>query len=169
MRVLGSLAFVAAARVAFLVVAEAGSERALFLAMKNNIGMKRPGLAFRIVSKMIGDDIETSAIEFDADEITTSADEALAAAAGGGGEKERETGSISEAMNFLRDVLSDGPASAKEIQHQAKEAGISKATLTRAKKAMGVKARHRGDGGTSGRGEWVWEMPEQIILTRTDI
>lgn len=122
-----------------------------------------------MVSVTIGDGIETSAIEWDAEEITKTADEALAAAAGredGGG---REQGSIAEAMNFLRDVLADGATSAKAIQHQAKEAGISGATLKRAKKSMGIKACHRGNGGTGGHGEWVWEMPEQIALRRTDI
>jgi len=72
-------------------------------------------------------------------------------------------------MNFLRDVLSDGPVAAKAVQHQTTEADISKTTLRRAQKAMGVKARHRGEGGASGRGEWIWEMPEQIMLRRTDI
>jgi putative DNA primase/helicase len=164
MRVLGSLAFVAAARVAFLVVADADNERTLFIPMKNNIGVKRPGFAFRVVSKTIEGGIETSSIEWDADEITKSADEALAAAVGRDGDKGSERTSIGEAMNFLRDVLSEGPVSAKSVQHQAKEAGISRATLRRAQKAIGVKARHRGDGGTGGRGEWIWEMPEQIKL-----
>ncbi|MDI1347248.1 MAG: AAA family ATPase [Pseudolabrys sp.] len=169
MRVLGSLAFVAAARVAFLVVNNTGNERALFIPMKNNIGVKRPGLAFRVVSKTIADGIETSTIEWDHDEVTASADEALAAAAGHEGEKETGQSSVPEAMNFLRDVLTDGAVSAKEVQHRAKEAGITKATLRRAQKALDVKARHRGEGGASGRGEWIWEMPEQIKLRRTDI
>lgn len=169
MRVLGSLAFVAAARVAFLVVGDANNERTLFIPMKNNIGMKRPGLAFRVVPKTIGGDIETSCIEWDADEVTTTADEALAAAAGGQSEKEAGHSSVSEAMNFLRDVLADGPVAAKEVQHRAKEAGITKATLRRAQKALDVKARHRGEGGGSGRGEWIWEMLDQIKLRRTDI
>ncbi len=167
MRVLGSLAFVAAARVAFLVVADADNERTLFIPMKNNIGVKRPGFAFRVVSKAIDGGIETSAIEWDHDEIHQSADEALAAAAGREGDKGGEQTSIGEAMNFLRGVLAEGSTSAKSIQHQAKEAGISAATLRRAKKALGVKAQHRGDGGTGGRGEWVWDMPEAIDLPLT--
>jgi hypothetical protein len=168
MRVLGSLGFVAAARVAFLVVADTANERTLFIPMKNNIGMKQPGLAFRVVSKTIADGIETSCIEWDADEVTTSADEALAAAAGRDGEKPTDKSSLSEAMNFLRDVLADGPLAAKAVEHQAKEAGITRATLRRAKGKLGVTARHRGDGGTGGRGEWVWEIPEQITFKRTD-
>jgi len=29
--------------------------------------------------------------------------------------------------------------------------------------SVSVNTRHRGDGGTSGRGEWVWEMPAPIV------
>jgi putative DNA primase/helicase len=168
MRVLGSLGFVAAARVAFLVVADTANERTLFIPMKNNIGAKQPGLAFRIVPKVIADGIQTSCIEWDADEVTASADEALAAAAGRGGDKDSDKSSLGETMNFLRDVLAEGPTAAKAVEQQAKEAGISKATLRRAKAALGVTARHRGDGGTGGRGEWIWEMPEQITLRQSE-
>ena len=164
MRVLGSLAFVAAARVAFLVVGDKDTDRSLFIPMKNNIGAKRPGLGFRVVSQIIADDIETSCIEWDADEVTTSADEALAAAAGRGGDGDTAQSSVPEAMNFLRDVLSEGPVAAKSVQQQAKEAGISKATLRRAQKLLGVKAHHDGKGGDNGKGAWVWEMPEQVIF-----
>jgi putative DNA primase/helicase len=166
MRVLGSLGFVAAARVAFLVVGDAGNERTLFIPMKNNIGEKQPGLAFRVASKTIADEIQTSCIEWDAGEVTTTADEALAAAAGRDGEQGSDKSSLGEAMNFLRELLSEGPASATEIQARANEAGIAKATLRRAKAKLGVNARHRGDGGTGGRGEWIWEMPEQITFER---
>jgi putative DNA primase/helicase len=65
MRVLGSMAFVAAARVVFLVVGEKGTERVLFIPMKSNISAPRPGLAYRKVQKMTPSGIEAPAIEWE--------------------------------------------------------------------------------------------------------
>jgi hypothetical protein len=63
-----------------------GGEGAPLILMKNNIGVKRHGLAFRVITKFIFDEtegnIETSSIEWDADEVTTTEDEAQAAAGG---------------------------------------------------------------------------------------
>ena len=165
MRVLGSLAFVAAARVAFLVVGEKGTDRSLFISMKNNIGTKRPGLAFRSVTKMTTSGIEAPAIEWDEDEITASADEALAA------NVSQDSGSTShsskpEAIKFLNEVLCDGALSAVDVQRQAKEAGITLATLRRAREALGITPQRRG--GFAGKGEWIWELPLTINLRRRD-
>jgi len=165
MRVLGSLAFVAASRSAYLVVGEKDTDRSLFLGMKNNIGPPMSGLAFRMVTQLIPAGFEAPAIEWGDDEIDKTADEALAESVGhDDGGKDKGGSSVPEAMSFLRDVLIDGPVSAKEVQGQAKEAGISKSTLERAKKKLDVKAHHRGDGGTCGHGEWVWELPPQHLV-----
>jgi putative DNA primase/helicase len=51
----GSLAFVAAARAAFIVVEDAtDQERRLVLQVKNNLGGKAAGLAYRITTKIVG-------------------------------------------------------------------------------------------------------------------
>jgi putative DNA primase/helicase len=166
MRVLGSLGFVAAARVAFLVVGDAGNERTLFIPMKNNIGVKQPGLAFRVASKTIADGIQTSCIEWDADEVTTTADEALAAAAGKqGGDEVSKGAAWREAMDFLREVLSIGPVPSTDVQRQAKEAGIAWRTVRRAQEALGIKPYRD----TSGeKPKWLWDMPRTITLELDD-
>jgi putative DNA primase/helicase len=166
MRVLGSMAFIAAARAAFLVVAEKGTTRSLFIPMKNNIGLPQSGLAFRIVTKTILDGIETPAIEFDGDEITATADEALADSVGRDSGADQEKSSIGEAMTFVRDLLREGAVASREMFERGKEAGISKRSIERAKASLGVTARHRGEGGPSGRGEWIWELPVQVSLTK---
>jgi len=133
--------------------------------MKNNIGIKRPGLAFRSATKLTPSGIEAPAIEWDADEITASADEALAANVG------QDSGSTShgskpEAINFLKEVLCDGAVSAVEVQRQAKEVGITMSTLRRAREGIGVESKRRG--GAAGMGEWIWELPQTINLRRRD-
>jgi hypothetical protein len=158
----------------YLVAPDTEKNRSLFLPMKTNIGKRgTAGLAYRPETKFVSTDkhasIETSCIEWDTDEINKSADEALAAAAGRDGDKESDRGALGEAMNFLRDLLSEGPMAATEVQARTKEAGITKATLRRAKARLEVEAQHRGDGGTGGRGEWVWTMPKPITLRQQNI
>jgi putative DNA primase/helicase len=165
MRVLGSMAFVAAARAAFLVVAENGTTRSLFIPMKNNIGTRQSGLAFRMVTKTIIGGIEAPAIEFDSDEITATADEALADSVGRDSGTDQDKGSsVGEAMTFVRDLLREGAVASREMFERGKEAGISKRSIERAKSSLGVTAHHRGEGGPSGRGEWIWELPAQVTL-----
>jgi putative DNA primase/helicase len=100
------------------------------------------------------------------DEIDKTADEALAEITGRDGGKDADRSSVGEAMRFLRDVLADGAVSSVNVFRQAKEAGISKPTLNRAKRALRIESKHRGEGGaTRGRGEWIWELPKSVSMT----
>jgi hypothetical protein len=60
-----------------------------------------------------------------------------------------------EAVNFLREVLANGPVASTTIEQDAKAVGIAKRTLSRAKKMLGVYSRKTPDG------YWVWILPEQ--------
>ena len=55
-------------------------------------------------------------------------------------------------MAFLCDELKDGPVMAIAIQERARTLGISKRTLDRAKKELGVKSRKEADG------SWSWYL-----------
>jgi hypothetical protein len=61
-----------------------------------------------------------------------------------------------EAREFLLEQLEAGPRKAEDIIDQAKQEGIAKRTLDRAKKDLGIKSRK-----TPSRfdGEWYWELP----------
>lgn len=61
---------------------------------------------------------------------------------------------IEEAEEFLRAALVEGPQTSNEIAEQAKNLGISKATLRRAKKGLGVVHRPAGL-----REPWTVELP----------
>src|SRR5215213_1284336 len=73
---------------------------------------------------------------------------------------EEKGSALRTAEDFLREVLSDGPRASKEIDREAKEAGITKITLNRAKQSLGVKARKEGRPGENGQ-HWVWVLPEK--------
>jgi hypothetical protein len=96
----------------------------------------------------------------DADRVTVTADEALAAASG-----ETDGGALAEAKDVLRDLLVGGPLPAKDVQRQAKEVGISEATLRRAKDALGARAVR--SGGLASGGKWVWELPDPRRCSRS--
>ena len=65
-----------------------------------------------------------------------------------------------EAVEWLCDLLSDGPVAAKDVQRQAREDGIAERTLKRAKiNARVVSEASRDDSGISG---WIWRSRTQI-------
>jgi hypothetical protein len=151
-RVTGSGAFVAAARGAYLIQKDVDdSSRRLFLPIKNNLGVDDAGLAFRIVTREISDDIRAPAIEWENERVMISADEALAAATANDGE---EGAALREAVEFLTDELKDGPVSQRTIKADAVANGISDRTLRRAKSSLGVVTRKMGM-----KEGWTWGLP----------
>ena len=141
------------------------ADRRLFLQIKNNIAKDAGGLAFRIGQHLIGGGILASAIYWDAERVSCTADEILAANENGSDKPARR-----EAEDFLRDLLQGGPRPAKEIEGEAKEAGISWRTVNRAKKALGVTAERRatsGDG-LGGSGRWYWSLPPKGLKNPYD-
>jgi putative DNA primase/helicase len=143
-RIMGSLEWAAAPRAVFLVTEEAGTGRRLFLPLKNNLAPDRIGYAFEIVNKVVAAGIRTSAVLWSSDLVTISADEALAAAA-----KKVTSG----AVDFLREVLSDGPLDQTEVVRLGKEAGYSEKSLRTAREKLGVTPKKEGFGAN---GKWVW-------------
>lgn len=154
MRVTGSIAFVAAARAAYIVVKDDENEaRRLFLPLKNNNGNDRTGLAFSVEGQTLGNGIETSLVMWEGDAVTVTADEAMAVQTGDRSERE-------EAIEFLRKTLEAGRVPSREIDKDAEANGISRATLRRAKAALGVKAVKEGQPGKpDAPGQWYWRLP----------
>jgi hypothetical protein len=70
-----------------------------------------------------------------------------------------ERSALSEAQEFLRDVLSGGPVAASEVKREADSAGIAKRTLDRARQSLGVASEREGEPGKRGAGRWVWRLP----------
>jgi putative DNA primase/helicase len=146
----GSLAFVAAARMVFIAIEETETERRLLLPVKNNLAAMAPGLGFSLVSADIGDGIITSRVMWDLAPVTMTANQALWAAA----EDSKNQVQRDEAQELLQEALANGSMSAKDIEREAKKAGISPRTLRRAREALGVVVSKDGY-----QGEWRWQLP----------
>jgi putative DNA primase/helicase len=148
---IGSIAFVAAARAAFIVTRDPDNTdpaRRLFVQAKNNLAADSGGLAFRVEQRIVGNDIVASAIAWEGERIACTADEILSANREGSEKPER-----TEAEEFLRDALSAGPRPSTEIEAEARGAGVSWRTVRRAQKA----ARHQAL--PEGRS---WRRPGQV-------
>jgi len=149
-RFTGSGAFVAAARGAYIVAKDANDpERRLFLPAKNNLGEDKTGFAYRIEGVEMEGGISTSRVVFAPGLVDAQAD-AVLAAQGGGGDKE-EGGALAEAIAFLQEELAAGAVPSKQIESAAREAGIAKRTLARAKSKANVKSAKQG-------GVWVYTL-----------
>lgn len=62
---------------------------------------------------------------------------------------EEDRSTIEEAESFLLEALAAGPMPARELVQEAKDCGISKRTLDRAKKKMNIRSRKEGE-------QWFW-------------
>jgi putative DNA primase/helicase len=164
-RFIGSVAFVAAARTAFMVVRDVDDEdRRLFLPVKNNLGPLGKGLAFRLEQRIVGEagkGIVASSVAWESEPVTIAADQALQAAdAQAGGDHS----AASEAEEFLQRVLAGGPVAAAEIKREAQDAGLSWATVRRAQGRLGIRPVRRAESGDglAAHGRWFWSLPESV-------
>jgi putative DNA primase/helicase len=159
-RIIGSIAFVAAARAVFTVVEDPEDDgRRLFLSLKNNIAPRQPGLAFRLEQRKTSPGIITSAVVWDDTAVVTvSAEEVLSGV--------RSQPSIKgDAIELLQELLNNGPMSVGEIEQHAIEASllvdgkpIGQAKPFRlARSDLGIKPKRVG--GLGADGQWVWELP----------
>jgi hypothetical protein len=158
MRVQGSVAFAAAARAVWGVCKDKDNpSRRLFLPLKNNLGTDTTGFAYQIEGYRLdnGDeDIETSRVIWEAESISVNADEAFSNPNIGN----EEMGALDDAKQFLRDMLSDGPVSVKQIKMDADGAGHSWATIRRAQAALKADAYKEGM-----KGGWHWRLPAKPL------
>lgn len=151
LRVNGSLAFVAAARAAFVVVKDKNNQaRRLLLPLKNNLAKDIGGFAFSIADVSLENGLETSRIVWEDAPVNMTADEAMSARPA-----QYLTTAVDEAKLFLLDILTNGPLAFSEIEEAAKLEGISEKTLRRAKELAGIESRKDSFGGG-----WIWAISE---------
>ncbi|MEZ5427295.1 MAG: AAA family ATPase [Pyrinomonadaceae bacterium] len=71
-------------------------------------------------------------------------------------ETSEETSEKQDAMSFLQETLNKGRQPTKDIQADARQCGISDATLRRAKTALNIQSIKD----ASQNGKWFWQLPE---------
>jgi hypothetical protein len=165
-RLTGSLAFGAVARIVLLATKTEGEKephegRRLLIRAKSNIGEDGGGFEYDLEQRVLPQHpgITTSAVRWGR-AVEGTARELLGAAEATDGE---DGDSVTEAMDWLRDVLAEGPVEPQAIKSRAKAAAHSWATVQRAKKRLGIKSRKQGmkDG-------WTWELPRRCSSSPED-
>lgn len=145
LRAQGSIAFVAQARTVLAVGVTPDDGRRLMVGVKNNHGALAAGLAFQI---------SDAGLTWESAPIVGTADALLASDSV---ETRSERQERDQAVQFLRDVLTDGPLASREIFADAKANGIAQRTLWRAKNELRIACeKERGRGA---RGAWFWMLP----------
>jgi putative DNA primase/helicase len=129
-RTTDSLAFVTAARAAFLVTRDKqDANRRLFLPIKEQLGPDATGMAYRI--EEVG---EVPRVVWEEETIELSTDDALRLGETDG----HETTLADGAAEWLRESLSTGPVASNDVRLEAKEAGYSWATVRRGQEKLGI-------------------------------
>lgn len=160
-RITGSLAFAALARIVLVCAKEQQTEqdrppRRLFLRAKSNIGLDDGGFAYDLHHNELHDypGVQASSVLW-GKAVQGCARDILADA-----ETPREDGgALAEAQDWLRDFLAEGPQTQREVMAAAEAHCHARATVTRAKKALGVMSQKMG--GENGRAgaHWFWCLP----------
>lgn len=144
----GSLAFVAAARMAFIAIEEPETERRLLLPVKNNLAASPLGLGYGLNEVELPSGIAASRVVWDGQPVTVSATEAIKAADGN-----KSKDKIKEAMAFLKEQLADGAVAVGKLFRIAEEREIAEKTLRRAGDKLGVVKQQVGF-----HGGWTWQL-----------
>ena len=148
-RATGSLAFIAAARAAWLVTPDLKGDkgRKLMLPLKANLAAAPSGLAFKVASDGAN---SPPRIAWEQGAVRIDPDEALC-------HEETDDHMVrDEVADWLTDVLGEGKVSVKELKTLASNNGYSWRTLNRVKGSSGVKSVRDGFGKGS---TCFWELP----------
>lgn len=149
----GSIGIIGAARAGLLVARDpddpSGARRVLAVT-KSNLGPLPPSLAFHVE---VAPDMAQPQVAWQGGSTHRAAD-LLAPTAGRGGRS-----ALDDAVDFLRELLTDGPVPVTDLYAEATAAGIARRTLERAKNQLGVRSV-RPDGFT---GPWSWALAAPYI------
>ena len=158
-RVLGSVAFTAVARVVLVaakVKNEDGSEdRRILARSKSNIGPDDGGYEYHLEQAEPLPGIHASYVTWGTS-VAGSARELLSDPNEQDGE---EKNGQAAATDFLIEMLAECAIHSKDLEAQAKEAGISWRTIRRASDTMGIIKKKAADS------RWYWKLPANLSKT----
>jgi putative DNA primase/helicase len=130
--------------------------RRVVASTKNNLAMPPASLMYQL------EEADTGSVRVDwLGQSEVSASQLLATP-----RDEEQADARGEAVEFLNDVLCDGPVAASQVKEESEDAGITDITLRRAKKSIGILAyRENVAGDKRGSGRWMWKLPMVELLT----
>lgn len=156
-RVTGSIAFTAVVRVVLMaakVKGEDGEDRRILVRSKSNNGPDNGGFVYSLEQTEAIPGVQASAVRW-GEAIEGTARELLAESET---DRDDDEGSAKgRAETWLIELLAGGAISSKQVQSDAKEAGLSWATVRRAADSLNV-ARIK-DGL---RGGWYWRINDRL-------
>ena len=144
----GSIGIIGAARSGLIVAQDPDDpdgRRRVLASSKNNLSEPTPSLIFGVASS---DANGAARVEWHG-ESSLNATELMRAPL-----EEEEKSALEEALEFLKDELSEGPMAAKQVKLNAKREGVSERTLNRAKARLKVRSTKEAYG-------WTWTMPKR--------
>lgn len=147
-RVMGSLAFTAAARSVWIVVKDKNDpQRRLVLPVKNNLAPDTGGLAYSISENRDGLPI----VNWEKDPVEVTVEQAFSE------NSNKDRPKIDEAVDWLYAQLKEGPMEASEIKNLSKKDSVAGwRTIEKAKQSLGVEAYL--DGSPAHGGKWKWKL-----------
>lgn len=141
-----SIGIIGAARSGLLVGQHPQDEKLRILAAnKGNLCEKAPSLSYRIVTAHNG----AARLEWQG-ESHLDANDLIQAP-----DTPEEKSALGEAVDWLKDELSDGPMAAAHVWKNSRGASISERTLKRAKSLLHVLSEKEADG------SWTWSLPKK--------
>jgi len=144
-RSIGSIAFTAAARAAWVIVKDRDDpDRRLVLQVKNNLAKDREGMAYRVESADNG----AAVVMWEPDPVNVDIEEAMSNAS------DEFRSERDDAIDWLKTELRDNPVTSKDMIKRARDAGHSWATVRRAQKELGIKPKKQGIDNA-----WIWALP----------
>ena len=155
-RVTGSLAYGAAARIVLVAAKNEEDGTRVFCRAKSNIGTDGGGFEYEIKQSPLAEnpDITASYVEWgktvegEARDILAQAEDM---------DDSRNGVALTEAKDFLLELLKDGAVAASEMKKHAKDADIQEITLRRAREALRIKPRKIGM-----KSGWEWSLPANL-------
>ena len=147
-RVIGSIAFTAAARASFVVIRDKNdTDRRLMLTLKNNLAKDTHGFAYKVGEKKWSN-ITASHITWEKEYVDLIADDVLSTE----GQSEENKGMAEE---YLLQELSDGSVvPSKTLYEKAIVMEIKPKVLWNAKNKLGVRSKKLGF-----KEGWAWHLP----------
>lgn len=143
-RMMGSLAFVAAARSAWLVEKDTELDRRLLLPVKSNLAPDQTPMAYTILDRGQGPVVSWQPGPVSAHVHQLSTDPTPS-----------DLAPFDRALGLLASLLANGPRATAEVEDQARATGISVATLRRAREHLGISTTKLGY-----QGQWHLALPK---------